>query len=84
MTYRVEILPSARRQIKKLPSDVQIKVRQAIVELTSEPRPISALKLTGRNAYRIRLGNYRVIYEIYDEVLIVTVVAVGHRRDVYR
>lgn len=84
MTYRVEFTTAAARQIKKLPRAAQARVLDAIVELEDEPRPRGARKLAGDEAaWRIRVGDYRVIYEVLDSMLTVTVVRAGHRREVY-
>jgi mRNA interferase RelE/StbE len=85
VSYEVEIAPAAKRQIKKLPLDVQQKVVAKLEELAIEPRPDGVTKLEGSdNLYRVRLGKYRIIYEIQDGLLLVTVVKVKHRKDVYR
>ncbi|RCJ40923.1 addiction module toxin RelE [Nostoc minutum NIES-26] len=85
MSYQVEIAPAAVRQIKKLTPDIQQQVVQRLEELALEPRPDGVVKLSGSNSlYRVRLGAYRIIYQIQDNLLLVTVVKVGHRRDVYR
>ena len=85
MTYQVELAPAAVRQIKKLPRDVQQLVVQQLEELALNPRPNGVVKLEGAESlYRVRLGDYRIVYQIQDEVLLVTVVKVAHRREVYR
>ncbi|MEX0272304.1 type II toxin-antitoxin system RelE/ParE family toxin [Leptolyngbyaceae cyanobacterium UHCC 1019] len=85
MSYTIEISSLAARQIKKLPPDIQIQVIVEIAELVEQPRPDGVTKLKGEdNTYRIRLKNYRIIYEIFDDQLIVLIVKVGHRREVYR
>ena len=85
MSYEVQILPKAARQIKALSVEVRQDVTLTIQSLTNEPRPIGVKKLSGeKNIYRIRVGNYRVLYRIIDKVLVVVVVSVGHRREVYR
>jgi mRNA interferase RelE/StbE len=85
VSYEVEIAPAAKRQINKLPLDVQQKVVAKLEELAIEPRPDGVTKLEGSdNLYRVRLGKYRIIYEIQDGLLLVTVVKVKHRKDVYR
>jgi len=85
MTYTVEIKPAAKRQIKKLPLTIQAQIIQTLAELELDPRPINVRKLSGEeNAYRVRVGDYRIVYEIYDQVLVVVVVKVGNRRDIYR
>jgi mRNA interferase RelE/StbE len=83
--YRVQILDSALRQLEKLPRVQRDRIRRRIRELAAEPRPRGSIKLEGGDDhYRIRVGDYRVIYAIQDDELIVLVLRVGHRRDVYR
>lgn len=84
MTYRVEIASAAVRQLRKLDRTAQCRVQAAIELLAVEPRPSGAKKLVGGDGeWRVRTGDYRVVYEIHDNVLLVLVVAVGHRRDIY-
>jgi mRNA interferase RelE/StbE len=82
--YKLEILPSViRKDLAKLPkSDVQ-KIMQRIGGLADNPRPIWAKKLSGREEYRARQGNYRILYVIQDTVRVVQVTKVGHRRHIY-
>lgn len=83
--YKVQIDNRAKREIKKLPHEVRQPILNAIGSLASDPRPIGVVKLTNNDhLYRIRIGNYRVIYQIKDNQCIILVVAVGHRRDVYK
>ncbi len=84
MSYTISILRRAQRELTRLPVGAYERVRDAIHALGQDPRPPGCLKLTGREAWRIRAGDYRVIYEIDDEQRLVTVLHVGHRRDVYR
>ena len=84
MTYRVEFRPAALRALRKLDSDTAARVRGAITLLSREPRPPGTRKLSGRDAYRVRVGNYRIIYTIDDAQRLVVVVVVGHRSDVCR
>ena len=85
MAYRIEIKASAAKEIAALPRHDQRRVVRAIEALADEPRPPGARKLVGGDdAYRVRVGDYRVVYQIRDDLLIVYVVRVGHRRDVYR
>ncbi len=85
MTYTVEIRPAAARQIKKLTRIVQEQVFQQLEELELEPRPLGVTKLSAKNnLYRVKVGEYRIVYEIRDAVLLILVVAVGHRREIYR
>jgi len=82
--YAVLILRRAQKELARLPGGAYENVRDAIRALGQNPRPPGCLKLTGRDGWRIRVGDYRVIYEIDDEQETVTVLHVGHRRDVYR
>lgn len=84
MTYEVFILRRAQREIAALPAEAYDRMRDALRSLVSNPRPPGARKLVGREGWRLRVGEYRVIYEIDDDVKSVTVLHVGHRRDVYR
>jgi mRNA interferase RelE/StbE len=63
---------------------MQRRIQGVIATLESNPLPPAALKLTGRDAYRIRVSDYRIIYSIYENILTIVVVAVGHRREIYR
>ena len=84
MSYHVVILSLARREIDKLPRDVKLRIAARIVSLEEDPRPNGAIKMQGAESYRIRIGDYRVVYTIDDEVRIVAIIRAGHRRDVYR
>ena len=85
MSYEVQILPKAARQLKALAVKVRQDISLTIQSLANEPRPIGVKKLSGeKDIYRVRVGNYRVLYRIVDKVLVVVVVSVGHRREVYR
>ena len=83
-TYRIYILRSAQRELAKLPIPAFERVRDAILELSENPRPVGCLKLKGREGWRLRVGDYRVVYEIDDRAGRVTVLHIGHRRDIYR
>ena len=84
MSYSVFILPRAKKEFSALPKPEYEKVKQAMLALDTNPRPANCSKLTGRDGWRIRVGNYRLIYTIDDKARIVTVLHIGHRRDVYR
>jgi mRNA interferase RelE/StbE len=84
VTYTVEILRSAQRQLAKVDRQDQPRLISAIRALAAVPRPPGCKKLSGRPAWRIRIGAYRVVYEIHDDRLIVLVLRVAHRKDVYR
>ncbi|MFJ4267313.1 type II toxin-antitoxin system RelE/ParE family toxin [Paenarthrobacter nicotinovorans] len=82
--YRVEFSTAAAKQIRKLEPPVRRKVLLAIVELETNPRPDGVKKLSAEsNAWRIRIGDYRVLYEIHDDELVVIIFRAAHRREVY-
>ncbi|MBI3838161.1 MAG: type II toxin-antitoxin system RelE/ParE family toxin [Planctomycetia bacterium] len=83
--YAIEFLPSADRQLQRFPAEIQRRIVRAVETLADEPRPPGAVKLAGtESVWRIRVGPYRVLYEIHDKRLLVLVVRVGHRKDIYR
>jgi mRNA interferase RelE/StbE len=84
MIYAVTILRRAQRELKDLPPDVFRRVAIALRALGDNPHPPGCQKLTGRDGWRVRVGDYRVVYEIDDAAHSVLVLHVGHRRDVYR
>jgi mRNA interferase RelE/StbE len=84
MKYSLFILPRAQKELAQLGSAPYVRVRDAIRELVQNPRPLGCLKLTGREGWRLRVGDFRVVYEIDDKQQTVTVLHIGHRRDVYR
>jgi mRNA interferase RelE/StbE len=84
MTHKVTILRRAQKELAILPAEAYDRVRDAIAGLAQDPRPPGCLKLTGRDGWRIRIGSYRVVFEIDDSEQVVTVLHVGHRRDIYR
>lgn len=84
MKYSVFILPRAQRELASIGGQEYERVKAAIFALADNPRPVSCRKLAGRNGWRLRVGDYRVIYEIDDPNRAVTVLNVGHRREIYR
>jgi mRNA interferase RelE/StbE len=84
VTYRVEMRPAAAKALRKLEAADAERIRGAIALLSVDPRPPGARRLTARPAYRVRSGDYRIIYTIEDTTLVVLVVALGHRKNVYR
>jgi mRNA interferase RelE/StbE len=84
MKYTVLIERYAQKQIMKLDKKIIPVIKAAIGALADNPRPYGYKKLKGEYAYRIRVGDYRIIYEINDNTIIVTVVSVGHRKDIYK
>ena len=85
MTYSVTLAPAAVRQLRKLDATARRRVQASVELLAVQPRPPGAKKLVGGSGeWRVRTGEYRIIYEIHDNALLVLVLAVGHRRDIYR
>jgi mRNA interferase RelE/StbE len=85
--FRVDFTPAARRQLARLAPDVQRRLRPAIDRLEYDPRPAGVAQLSGTRGiplWRVRVGDYRVIYEIHDDRLVVLVIRIGHRGQVYR
>ncbi len=85
MAYRVELRPSAARELARLPRDERERVDARILSLADDPRPMGAIKLHDRSGeHRARVGDYRIVYVIDDAARLVTVTQIGNRRDVYR
>ncbi len=84
MAYRIEIRPKVDKTLRKLPKHALEAVRRAIDAVADDPRPPGANRLSARQEWKIRVGAYRILYLIEDERLVVVVVKVGHRKDVYR
>jgi mRNA interferase RelE/StbE len=82
--YTVVLSKKAKKILESLSNTDVTPIHKAIVALGENPRPMGYIKLRDRNAYRIRAGNYRIIYEIIDNKLIIHVVTIGHRKDVYK
>lgn len=83
MMYVVILAKTVEKQLDKLPNDVAARILKKLTTLELNPRSSDTKKLKGCNAYRVRVGDYRVIYEIHDRQLLVIVIQVGHRRDIY-
>lgn len=85
MAYRLELSPRASRDLKKLPTRVQERLKDHIDALAHAPRPRGVVKLEGEvDTYRIRVGDYRVLYEVHDRVLVVIVLKIADRKEAYR
>lgn len=83
-SYRLLIKPSAAKELEGIPLKDRQRLVKRLQALADEPRPAGCEKLSGSDRYRIRRGNYRVVFGIEDDQLVVVVVKAGHRRDVYR
>jgi mRNA interferase RelE/StbE len=81
--YKINITKKAKKELDKMSDDIVEPILTAIEKLSENPRPKGCKKLKGRLGYRIRVGNYRIIYEIFDDVLVIEVVDLGHRKDIY-
>jgi mRNA interferase RelE/StbE len=85
VTYQIEFTKGAVKQLKKLPTEIRERIDLKIQELAVNPRPDGVKKLQSElSLYRIRVGDYRVIYQIQDDILLVTIVKAKHRREIYR
>ena len=82
--YRLEISHVAHRQIADLPPRMAQRINEVIAHLANEPRPVGAKKLTGIDGYRLRIGDYRILYVVNDASHLITVYRVKHRREAYR
>jgi mRNA interferase RelE/StbE len=82
--YQISISKPAQKQLDKLQDSTADRIIDAIYDLADEPRPSGCKKLKGREGYRIRVGDYRIIYEVFDHVLVIEVVSLGHRKDIYK
>ncbi len=84
-SYEIEISRTAEKQLKKLPEKQQLRVVRAVLALADEPRPRGTRKLAGyEDVFRIRVGRFRVLYSVSESRLIVLILKIGHRKDVYR
>ncbi len=82
--YRIEIKKSAAKELEKIVQKDRIRIIEKIRSLSSDPNPAGSEKLSGDSKYRIRQGDYRILYEIFETTLIIVVVRIAHRREAYR
>jgi mRNA interferase RelE/StbE len=83
MSYKITISRQVLKFLEKINEPYYSAIKASILSLADNPRPQGCKKLKGRDGYRVRAGNYRIIYEITDQELIVEVIALGHRKDIY-
>jgi mRNA interferase RelE/StbE len=83
-SYKLLIKPSAAKELEAVPKKDRQRIVTKIRNLAVEPRPLGCERLSGHDVYRVRQGNYRVLYTVQDADLIVVIVMIGHRREVYR
>jgi mRNA interferase RelE/StbE len=85
MSYKIEVLPKASRQMGKLPRDILPEIIAAIDSLADNPHPKNSRKLSGKsNIWRLRIRNYRIAYRIEKKEILVLIIAIGHRKDIYK
>ena len=84
MNYEVHLIPSVEKEMDRFTDLVYDRISSKILTLENNPRPRGYKKLSGREEYRVRAGDYRILYVVNDKERIITILAVGHRRDVYR
>ena len=82
--YEIRVLPSAAKDTRNIPTVDLGRILERIASLQDDPRPMGSVKLASLSSYRIRQGNYRIVYKIDDAQLNVVVLKIGHRRDIYR
>lgn len=83
MAYQITIRKKAAKILEDINEPYYSKIKKSIYNLSNNPRPDECKKLKGRNGYRIRVADYRIIYEIFDDNLIIDVITLGHRKDIY-
>lgn len=83
MTYSVNFKKHALKELAKINEPFYSHIKQAIYSLADNPRPQGYKKLKGRDGYRIRVGNYRIIYDVFESELVVDIIALEHRKDIY-
>jgi mRNA interferase RelE/StbE len=82
--YKIEIKRSASKELNSLPNKEIKKIINSINQLIENPRPINSKKLSANERYRLRVGDYRILYEIEDLILVVYIIKIAHRKDIYR
>lgn len=83
MIYQVLVEKQVQKTLEKIPPPFYTQIKRSILQLAHNPRPVGYIKLKNRDGYRIRIGEYRVIYDIKDKTLTVLVLKVGHRKSIY-
>lgn len=83
-TWTVDFEAAALKQLNHLDRDLRARIMSKLDKLKTNPRSFGAIKMSGVHSWRIRVGDYRIIYEIHDNVLTVLVLKIGHRREIYR
>ena len=84
MKYKIIVAEKLEKQLKKISNKIAKKIMMKIEDLSNNPRPHDVKKLKGKNLYRIRQGQYRIVYKIEDNVLLILIVDIAHRKEIYR
>ena len=82
--YKLQIKKSAEKELRKIPKKELIKIINKIQNLSEDPHPVGSIKISNQEKYRLRIGNYRVLYKVEDNILTIFIIKVGHRKDIYR
>ena len=82
--YKIQVKKSAEKELGKIPKKELLKILDKIKNLSDDPHPPGSIKLTNQKKYRVRVGNYRVLYTIEDNILTIFIVKIGHRKHIYR
>lgn len=83
MSYTLSFTRQALKALEKINNPYYDQLKKAISDLCLNPRPVGYKQLNGRDGYRIRVGDYRIIYDIFDDILVVDIIAIGHRKNIY-
>ncbi|OYQ41538.1 type II toxin-antitoxin system RelE family toxin [Flavobacterium aurantiibacter] len=84
MRYKITLRKNVIKVLEKINEPYYSNLKEALYQLAENPRPAGCKKLKGRDGYRIRVSDYRIIYEILDDILVIDVIALGHRKDIYK
>lgn len=82
--YKIQVKKSAEKELREIPKDELLKILDKIKSLSDDPHPIGSIKLTNQEKFRLRVGNYRILYKVEENILTLFVIKVGHRKNVYR
>ena len=82
--YKIEVKKSAEKELGKIPKKELLKILEKIESLSDDPYPTGSIKLSNQDKYRVRMGNYRILYKIENYILTVFVIKIGHRKNIYR
>ncbi|GBO55578.1 RelE/StbE replicon stabilization toxin [Pseudanabaena sp. lw0831] len=84
MSYQVNLPKTVQKQLNALPQELKERILKCIVQLQEEPRPANSLQMKGGQGFRLRIGDYRVLYDIDDSSKLINLRRIGHRREIYR